>query len=136
MMRCARAALLVAGLLAATACATPGPSVTATGAMWGFFSDSDVMLGPRALIATSSQVACETERRRRIDASSPCAQVVLSPGTGYFAIALPSNVDDALPGGATFATIDRDRCERLRTDLFRAYRAMGDCEPVSVRRAP
>jgi hypothetical protein len=127
--------LLVVGVLAFLGCATVGPPLP-TGSMWAFFTDADLMLGPRAVIYTTSQVACETERRRRVEYSAACVQVVVSPGTGYYAVSLPSNVDVSLPGGATFGTVDRERCERLRTALFRTYNAMGDCEPVAVKRAP
>ena len=128
-----RGVLLVASLVFA-GCTTVG-FPPATGSMWAFFTDADLMLGPRAVIYTTSQVACETERRRRNEYAE-CARVVVSPGTGYYAVSLPGNLDASLPGGVTFGTVDQVRCERLRTSLFRTYNAMGDCEPVAVKRSP
>jgi hypothetical protein len=125
-------ASLVAVLLAGCATRTLPPP---TGAMWAFFSDADLIMGPGAMTYTISQVACEAERQRRLPIPPACVPVVVSPGTGYYAIALPSQFDATLPGGGV-GTRDRDRCERVRTDLFRAYSAMGDCAPVAVRRGP
>jgi hypothetical protein len=62
-------------------------------------------------------------------------EVVVGPGSGYYAIALPSQFDATLPGGGV-GTRDRDRCERVRMDLFREFSARGDCQPVAVRRGP
>lgn len=121
-------AVLLAGC--ATGAAIPPP----TGAMWAFFSDTDLIMGPGAVTYTTSQVACEAERQRRLPAPPACVPVVVSPGTGYYAMALPSQFDATLPGGGV-GTRDRDRCERVRMDLFRAYSAMGDCQPVAVQRA-
>lgn len=121
-------AVLLAGC--ATGAAVPPP----LGSMWAFFSDADLVMGPGAMTYTISQVACETERQRRLPVPPACVAVVVSPGTGYYAIALPSQFDATLPGGGV-GTRDRDRCERVRMDLFRAYSAMGDCQPVAVQRA-
>jgi hypothetical protein len=120
-------------LLGVAGCA---PAVVAppTGSMWAFFTDIDPALGPRAVIYTISQVACENERRSRLASPTPCVPVTVSSGTGYYAVALPSHFDASLPGGA-IGTLDRGRCEKLRSDLFRAYSAMGDCLPVAVQRA-
>jgi hypothetical protein len=129
---------LVVLLAAVSGCATREYAPSPTGGMWAFFTDTDLALGPRAVIYTTSPVACETERRRRNELNAACVPVVVArPGTDYYAISLPSNVDPNLPAGVTFGTIDRDRCERLRMTLFRAYSgALGDCERVAVRRAP
>jgi hypothetical protein len=124
-------AALVAVLLAGCATAEPPPP---TGSMWAFFTDSEVTLGPRAVVYTISQVACEIERRRRA-APASCVRVIVSPGSGYHAIALPIQFDASLPGGG-IGTLDRDRCERLRMDLFRTFSAMGDCRPVAVTPVP
>jgi hypothetical protein len=123
---------LVAVLLAGCATGTLPPP---TGVMWAFFTDTDLTMGPGAVTYTSSQVACEAERQRRLPPPAPCVQVVVGPGSGYYAIALPSQFDTTLPGGGV-GTRDRDRCERVRMDLFRAFSAMGDCQPVAVRRGP
>jgi hypothetical protein len=134
MTRASSTSWLVAVLLAVAGCA-PVVRPLPTGSVWAFFTDTDLTLGPRAVIYTMSYVACETERQRRIGStSSACVSVVVGPGTGYYAIALPSQFDATLPGGA-IGTTDRTRCEQVRMDLFRAYSAMGDCEPVSVKGA-
>jgi hypothetical protein len=125
-------ALLLALLLGGCATAAIPPP---TGSMWAFFTDIEPTLGPRAMIYTISQVACERERQQRLASPTPCVPVVIGPGTGYYAIALPNHFDATLPGGG-IGTLDRDRCERLRTDLFRSFSAMGDCQPVAVRRGP
>jgi hypothetical protein len=41
------------------------PRSPAVGTVWAFFTDGEVVLGPRALVYTRSQVACEEERLRR-----------------------------------------------------------------------
>jgi hypothetical protein len=102
--------------------------------MWAFFTDTELTLGRRAVVYTISRVACEAERQRR-SVPGACVAVSVSPGTGYHAIALPSQFDASLPGGG-IGTLERDRCERLRMDLFRAFSAMGDCRPVAVTRTP
>ena len=122
------------GAMLAAGCATAGGLPPPTGAMWAFFTDTELTLGPRAVVYTISRVACETERQRRAE-PAPCVAVTVGPGTGYHAIALPSQFDASLPGGG-IGTLDRDRCERLRMDLFRAFSAMGDCRPVAVTRLP
>jgi hypothetical protein len=124
---------LVPLLLALTGCATAVPAPT--GPMWAFFTDGDPRLGPRAIVYTPSEIACENMRRSRLGDAGACVPVVVSPGDGYYAVALPSQFDASLPGGA-IGTIDRERCERVRGDLFRAYAAMGDCEGIDVRRRP
>jgi hypothetical protein len=122
---------LLAVLLAGCATAEVSPP---TGSMWAFFTDADLTMGPGAITYTTSQIGCEAERQRRIPPPPACVPVVVSPGTGYWAIALPSQFDAALPGGGV-GTRARDRCERVRMDLFRAYSAMGDCRPVAVQPA-
>jgi hypothetical protein len=102
--------------------------------MWAFFTDSDLVLGPRALVYTRSQVACEQERFSRRQAV-PCAQVVVGPGTDYYVLALPSEFDASLPDGAIGAT-DRERCDRFRSLYMLRYTLVGDCEPVGVKLAP
>lgn len=125
-------ASLVAVLL--TGCAT-AEVVPPSGPMWAFFTDSDLRLGPRAVVYTTSQVSCEAERLRRTLPPATCVRVIVSPGTGYHAIALPSQFNASLPGGG-IGTLDRERCERLRMDLFRAFSAPGDCRPVAVTPVP
>ncbi len=115
-------------------CATRAAVPPPMGSMWAFFSDTDLVMGPGAVTYTISHVACEAERQRRLPVPAACVPVVVSPGTGYYAIALPSQFDATLPGGGV-GTRERDRCERVRTDLFRAHSAMGDCQPVAVQRA-
>jgi len=127
-VRASLAAMLLAGCAPVAALPTP------TGAMWAFFTDAELTLGPRAVVYTISRVACEAERQRRA-VPAPCVAVTVSPGTGDHAIELPSQFNASLPGGG-IGTLDRDRCERLRMDLFRAFSAMGDCGPVAVTRAP
>lgn len=124
-------ALLAAVLFAG--CATAGLPPP-TGAMWAFFTSDELQLGPRAVVYTTSQVACETERQRRAT-PTPCVRVTVGPGSGYYAMALPSQFDATLPGGG-IGTLQRERCERLRMDLFRAFNALGDCQPVAVTREP
>ena len=125
-------ASLVAVLLAGCATtAVPPP----TGPMWAFFTDSDLRLGPGAVVYTTSQASCEAERLRRALAPVTCVPVIVSRGTGYHAIALPSQLNASLPGGG-IGTLERDRCDRLRMDLFRAFSAKGDCQPVSVTLVP
>jgi hypothetical protein len=130
-----RSGALVLALLVFVGCSTVG-FPPPTGSMWAFFTDADLVLGPRAIVYMTSQVSCEIERRRRLEYTQACAQVIVSAGTGYYAVSLPSNVDAALPGGATFGSLDQERCERLRTTLFRSYNTMGDCGPVAVKRTP
>ncbi|HEU4367127.1 MAG TPA: hypothetical protein VFV05_02730 [Methylomirabilota bacterium] len=110
------------------------PPSPPTGSMWAFFTDTDVVLGPRALVYTSSLVACETERRRRVE-NSPCVQVVVGPGTDYYALGLPSEFHVSLPDGAIGA-IEYDRCGMLQATFIRAYRVVGRCQPIGVKRAP
>jgi hypothetical protein len=132
MPRLARRVVLVAVLSALAGCAS-APLPTPIGSMWGFFTDAEPNLGPRALVYTSSRVACESERRRRVDVVSPvCVPLTVTAGTGYYAIALPFQLTLNLPDGAV-GTLERERCEKLRTDLFLSYSAMGDCVPVEVR---
>jgi hypothetical protein len=133
-MRLPGRASLIAVLLGIAGCATVGRPPP-TGPMWAFFTDADTMLGPRAVIYTTSPVACETERRRRIGSSTACVRVVVSAGTGYYAVEVPSQFNASLADGG-IGTIDRDRCERLRANLFRAYSGMGDCQAVAVQRVP
>jgi hypothetical protein len=131
----ARRAAFVVTLLVLAGCTTMGVPPS-TGSMWAFYTDADLVLGPGAVIYTSSQISCEIERRQRAEFTLPCVQVTVAPGTGYYAVSLPGNLDAARPAGATFGTVDQDHCERLRTQLFRTYNAMGDCEPVAVKRVP
>jgi hypothetical protein len=102
--------------------------------MWAFFTDSETVLGPRALVYTRSEVACERERRQRLE-TPPCVQVVVGPGTDYYALGLPSEFDASLPDGAIGAT-DRDRCGRYRALYMLRYSQVGECEPIGVKRAP
>lgn len=122
-------------LLTTAGCLTlERPPAPPAGVMWAFFTDTDVVLGPRALVYTRSQVACETERRRRVE-NAPCVQVVVGLGADYYAMGLPSEFNASLPDGAIGAT-DRDRCERRQTDLVRTYRFLGECQPIGVKRTP
>jgi hypothetical protein len=105
-----------------------------TGPMWAFFTETDLALGPRGVVYTSSEIACETERRQRVNFGNPCVAVIVTPGEGYYAISLGGNVDLSRPSGITFGAADRERCEWLRSDLFRAFNARGDCESVAVKR--
>lgn len=135
MRRARRAALAAAVGLGIAGCVTIGrPSSPPTGLTWAFFTDADIVLGPRALVYTRSLVACETERRRRIE-NAPCVQVVVGPGTDYYALGLPSEFDASLPDGAIGA-LDRDRCGRFLATFIRTYKRVGDCEPIGVRRVP
>ena len=128
-----RGVALIAVLSTLAGCATSGPISPATGSMWGFFTDTEPNLGPRALVYTSSRVACESERQRRVGITSPtCVPLTVTPGTGYYAFPLPFQLTLNLPDGAV-GTLERERCEKLRTDLFRSHNAMGDCVPVEVR---
>lgn len=135
MMQRARRARLVGVLLGITGCATlefgrARPPSPPTGSMWAFFTDSEVVLGPRALIYTKSQVACERERLLRSD--KPCVQVVVGPGSNYYALGLPSEFDASLPDGAMGST-DRDRCGQFRTLRMLRYSQVGECEPIGVK---
>ena len=133
----ARRAALVAGVLGLAACASMSVSrAPETGAMWAFFTQTDLALGARGVVYTSSEIVCETERRQRVNIGNPCVQVIVTPGEGYYAITLGGNVDLTRPTGITFGAADRERCEWLRSDLFRAFNARGDCGPVAVKRVP
>jgi hypothetical protein len=125
-------------VLALSGCAAPMGQPPPTGPKWAFYTDTNLTLGPRAVVYMDSQVACENERRRQLGASTDaCVAVTVSAGPGYYAIELPSNVDSAIPGGATFGSLDLQKCERFRNDLFRAFSSVrGDCGSVSLRRAP
>jgi len=132
----ARRAALVAGVLGLAGCITMPSRAPETGPMWAFFTQTDLALGARGVVYTSSEIACETERRRRVNFGNPCVAVMVTPGEGYYAISLGSNRDPANPGGISFGAADLERCEWLRSDLFRAMNARGDCGPVAVKRLP
>jgi hypothetical protein len=137
MMPGVRSAALAGVLLGITGCATlerTRPPSPPTGVVWGFFTDLDLVLGPRALVYTRSRVACESERLRRSD-KPPCVQLVVGAGTDYYALGLPREFDASLPDGAIGAT-DRDRCGRYRALYTRGYSVVGECEPIGVQRAP
>jgi hypothetical protein len=136
MRQLARSVVLSATLLAIAGCATIGPPPTpATGRMWAYFSDSDITLGPRAIIYTRSRVSCEMERRRQIENPPACVEIVVGPGTDYYALALPIELDAALPDGAIGST-ERRRCEQQQATYIRTYRLVGDCQPIGVKRVP
>ena len=84
--------VLVLGVVGCAPVGLPPP----TGSQWAFYTDTDLVLGPRAVIYMDSQIACEMERRRRVGAdTAPCVAVTITPGPGYYAIELPANIDPA-----------------------------------------
>jgi hypothetical protein len=125
--------VLILGLVGCSAIELARPRSPSNGTMWALFTDAELVLGPRALVYTRSQVACEQERLRRN--AGPCVLVVIGPGTDYHALALPSEFDASLPDGAIAAT-ERERCGRFRALYMHEYRLVGDCEPVGVKFAP
>ena len=131
--RTATLLVLILGVVGCSAIQLARPRSPAPGLMWAFFSDANVVLGPGALLYTRSQVSCERERLRRPH-DPPCVQIVVGPGTNYYAVALPSEFDTALPDGAIGAT-DRERCGRYRSLYMLQYNRLGDCEPIGVRLA-
>ena len=131
----ARRAALVAAVLGLAGCASMSRAPE-TGPMWAFFTETDLALGARGVVYTSSQVECETERRHRVNFGTPCVAVIVTPGEGYYAISVGGSVDLSRPVGLTFGAADLERCEWLRSDLFRAFNARGDCGPVAVKRLP
>ena len=133
--RARRAALAAAVGFGLAGCVAVGrPPSPPTGLMWAFFTDADLVLGPRAMVYTRSLVACETERRRRIE-NAPCVQVAVGPGNDYYALALPGEFDASLPDGA-IGTTDRDRCGRFLATNLRTFWRAGDCQPIGVKRVP
>lgn len=126
-------AVLILGVVGCSGIQLASPRSPSTGPVWAFFTDTDVVLGPRALIYTRSQVACEKERHRRLH-TTPCVRVVVGPGADYHVLALSHEFDVRLPDGAIGAT-DRERCVRFRSLSMLGYALIGDCEPVGVRLA-
>jgi hypothetical protein len=134
-----RRVVVVGVFLAATGCTTLGVERTRltsppTGAMWAYFTDRELTLGPRALVYTRSQVSCEKERLAR-NIYSPCVSVIIGPGSDYYAIGLPKEFDATLPDGAIGAR-DHDHCVRHRALNLLQYHNVGECEPIGVKRAP
>src|SRR5688572_19053600 len=132
--RCFETATLLVLILGVTGCSAielARPRSPSAGTMWAFFTDSDLVLGPGALLYTRSQVACEQERRGRFHAP-PCVQVIVGPGADYYVLALPSEFDASLPDGAIGAT-DRERCGRFRALHMLQHALVGDCQPVGVK---
>jgi hypothetical protein len=124
------AVLVLAGCAGIEMARPPSPRM---GAMWALFTDDDIVLGPRAMLYTRSQVACEQERLRRLERA--CVPVTIGPGSDYYALGFPQELDIQFPDGAIGST-DRDRCGRFRALHMSQYRLVGDCEPIGVTRAP
>jgi hypothetical protein len=143
-----RYGVLIVVVIAVTAfgCAGLRP-VRPTGPMWGFFTDSTKLIAPRAntwlgqgsVVYAKSESACR-EARANVDGRTPCLNLLVAPGTGHYALVLPSHVPvnaftpDSLPGGITIATPSRERCEAIRSAFMTIYSVMGDCQPTSVER--
>jgi hypothetical protein len=132
--RAAALLILIVGVVGCSAIELARPRSPAIGMMWAFFTDGEIVLGPRALTYTSSQVVCERERLRRPDAR-PCVRIAVGPGTDYYVVALPSEFDASLPDGAIGAT-ERERCGRYLSLYLLRYPLVGECEPVGVKVAP
>jgi hypothetical protein len=132
-----RSARLLAAVLGVAGCAhvglAPQPSPP-SGPAWAFFTDRDLTLGPNALVYTRSLVACEQERLRRFE-TNRCVQVTVGPGTDYYALGLPTELDTSLPDGAIGA-VTRERCEQFRALHMIQYSRVGDCEPIGVKTTP
>jgi hypothetical protein len=110
------------------------PTSPPPGAMWAYFTDRELTLGPGALVYTRSQVSCEKERLAR-NVFSPCVSVIIGPGTDYYAIGLPKEFDATLPDGAIGARA-HDNCVRFRALNLLQYHHVGECEPIGVKRSP
>ena len=140
-----RLAMIVV-VLTALGCAALHPA-PATGAMWGFFTDSTKLIAPRAntwlgngaVVYAKSESACR-EARANVEGRTPCLNLMVTSGAGHYALVLPSHVPvnaftpESLPGGVTIATPARERCEAIRSAFITIYSVMGDCEPIRVER--
>jgi hypothetical protein len=125
--------LLLLGVFGCSGIQLARPRSPVPGLRWAFFSDGDTVLGPAALVYTSSEPRCEQERLRRFHAR-PCVRIVVGSGTDYHVLALPSEFDLSLPDGGIGST-ERERCERFRAFNMLSYQLLGDCEPVGVKLA-